>query len=52
MEVSGLFALQPLYPWGKSLCYALDRKLGGFQNRCERYEGAIKLWLVQSFIPI
>jgi hypothetical protein len=30
------FNLRPLYPWGKSSRYPLDRRLGGPQNRCGR----------------
>jgi hypothetical protein len=29
MEVSGQLHTPPLYPWGKSLQYPFDRRLGG-----------------------
>jgi hypothetical protein len=28
------FTSRPLYPWGKSPCYPMSRRLGGPQNRC------------------
>jgi hypothetical protein len=30
------FASRPLYPWGKSLLYSLDRRLGGLHGRSGR----------------
>jgi hypothetical protein len=29
MEMSDSFTLQPLYPWGNSLQFPVDRRLGG-----------------------
>jgi hypothetical protein len=36
------FTTRPLYPWGKSLRYPLDRRLGGPQSRSGRH-GEVKI---------
>jgi hypothetical protein len=45
------FTPLPLYPWGKSPRYLLDRRLAGPQNKTQEKTGVLRVNIPQSWAP-